>query len=75
MHYIAMMVVVAAISLYGSGASSHFKHSYSAAVSGEFGEAVGHAATGIRHALREADPAHDPRAFRFDARYDGRPRP
>ena len=75
MHYLAMMVVVAAISLYGSGAAGDFKRSYNAAASGELGEAIGHAATGVRRALREADPSRDARAARLDARYEGQLRP
>ena len=74
MHYLAMMVVVAAISLYGSGAAGDFKRSYNAAASGEFGEAIGHATTGVRRALREADPGRDARDLRFEARYVGQGR-
>jgi len=51
-----MMVIVAGISLYGSGAADHFKESYEAATAGEFGRAVGLMTAGIRRALREADP-------------------
>lgn len=65
MHYVAMMVVVAGISLYTSGGNAQFRQGYEAVTEGEFGKALGLMASGIRRALREADPEHrdfDPRA-------------
>ena len=73
-HYVAMMIVVAAISLYGSGAAGDFKRSYEAAASGELGDAVGYATAGVRRAFRDADPGRDNRPGRTDVRYgNGQP--
>lgn len=70
MHYLGMLVIVAAISLFGSNASGDFKRSYEAAVSGDFGDAFGHATAGIRRAFREADGGRANDNLRIDARYE-----
>ena len=72
MHYVAMMVVVACISLYGTSGADDFKRSYDAAISGEIGDAIGYATAGIRRSLREADTGRENRhgGMKQDVRYD-----
>ena len=73
MHYVAMMVVVAGISLYGTSGTDDFKRSYNAALSGDVGDAFGYATAGLRRSLREADSGRESRygRVRQEVRYDG----
>jgi hypothetical protein len=71
-HYVAMMVIVAGISLYGTSGTDDFKRSYDAALSGEIGDAISYATAGIRRSLREADTGRENRhgGMKQDVRYD-----
>lgn len=72
-HYIAMMVFVAGISLYGSGGAKDLRLSYQAATAGEFGEAIGFVTAGLRRALREADTGRSTRELNRDTRQHSEP--
>lgn len=55
MHYAAMMVIAAVISIGLGSNSDAFDKSYEAAVAGEYGTALTEFGTAMRQVIREAD--------------------
>ncbi len=59
MHYVAMMFLVAAMSVAFGGHSAEFSKAASAVGAGEFGRALSHVAVAVDKTIQDAEPVRD----------------